>query len=402
MKHNIDIVLNNATSVDDMLLAYLRKLLTEMEETKNYIEGVAIAVDILNKYNMEIPKKITKAYIVKEEMKLKLAMRNKSYSCLADLPLCHKTYDPLFALFRQLLLLSMWTGNDDMKNVAVWKAIQFAVKEGMGRDLPTLIGFYALSNIGKVQTAQELGNVAVAMLETLPGDVEIRAFTNSIVHGCVLPQLQPFSSSLDPLAQAHKDLKLVGGDVDSTFGSMLGYFECYYASGLELGPLFETKIIVVEELATNLDRSSWVTSFQIYRQFALNLRKRMDKPTEFKGEAFNEEKELSDMIESKRKMAFRDSSSKRLNLAFVFWDEEVMIQMLDNLKEYPTKDMAFPRIYNRLCYTGLAIFALGHRKESASFAKLGKSVSVLYCMLLFSIVVSLQLTLILFPSNNSV
>merc|ERR1712083_793149 len=73
------------------------------------------------------------------------------------------------------------------------------------------------------------------------------------------------------------------------------------------------------------------------------------------------------------KMAFRDSCSKRLNLAFVFWDEEVMIQMLDNLKDYPTKDMAFPRIYNRLCYTGLAIFALGNRKECASFAKLGKS-----------------------------
>ena len=382
MKHNIKIVLNNANSAEDMLLAYLRKLLTEMEETKNYIEGVAMAVDILNKYNMEIPKKITKAYIVKEEVKSKLAMRNKSYSCLADLPLCHKTYDPLFALFRQLLLLSMWTGNDDLKNVAVWKAIQFAMKEGMGRDLPTIVGFYALSNIGKVQTAQELGNVAVAMLEKLPGDVEIRAFTNSIVYGCVLPQLQPFTSSLDPLAQAHKDLKLVGGDVDSTFGTMLAYFECYFAAGLELGPLVESKLSVVEELATSLDRSSWITSFQIYRQFALNLRKRMDKPTEFKGNAFDEEKELSEMIESKRKMAFRDSSSKRLNLAFVFWDEEAMIQMLDRLKDYPIKDMAFPRIYNRLCYTGFAIFALGHQKECASFSKLGKSVSALVYVVL--------------------
>ena len=138
-------MLNNATSVDDMIDAYLHRLLTEMEKTHNYSDGAAQGVDILNKYDFEIPKKITKTCIVKEEMKLKLAMRNKSYSsCLSDLPLCQKKYDPMFKLLRQLQLYSMFSGNDDLAKIVVWKSVQFAIKHGMGRTFPTIIGFYAI------------------------------------------------------------------------------------------------------------------------------------------------------------------------------------------------------------------------------------------------------------------
>ena len=52
----------------------------------------------------------------------------------------------------------------------------------------------------------------------------------------------------------------------------------------------------------------------------------MDNPTDFKGEAFDEDVELGRMNESARKMALRDSSAKHLELAFTFWDEDVKLQ----------------------------------------------------------------------------
>ena len=374
-KQNIDSVLKNATSLDDMIVAYLRQLLCKMDETLDYAQGVEDGITILNKYGFEIPGKLTKTCMMKEEMKLKLAMRNRSFSCLLELPLCSPKYDPLFLLLRQMQLYAMFSGNEDLQKVIVWKSIQFAIKHGMGRLLPTILAFYAgpLAVNGKVDTAQEIGNVAIALTR----DLEVCATVKSYVYGCVLIQLQSFRSALDPLLQAYKDLKIVGGDVQSTLGSMMGYFECYYCAGCELGPLLESKILVIEDLSRSLGRQGFLTSFQIFRQFALNLRKRIDIPTEFQGEAFNEKDELSEMSGNALKMALRDSSSKRLWLAFIFWDEDTMVEMLQILADYPLKDMSLARLYHRLCFVGLAIFALSHRKDCQSFAKLGKSVSIL-------------------------
>ena len=75
------------------------------------------------------------------------------------------------------------------------------------------------------------------------------------------------------------------------------------------------------------------------------------------------------------KMAIRDSSAARLQLAFVFWDEDVMIQMLNNLKDYPLSDSSLPRLHNRLCFVGLAAYALGARQGCEAYVKLKQDVS---------------------------
>ena len=53
---------------------------------------------------------------------------------------------------------------------------------------------------------------------------------------------------IDPLLQALKDQKLVGGDKLGILASIMSYFECYFAAGLELGPLLESKISAIETL----------------------------------------------------------------------------------------------------------------------------------------------------------
>ena len=272
---NIDIVLRNSNSIDDMLVAYLHQLLCKMEVSLDYAAGSINGVVILSKYGFDIPNKITKACIVKEEMKLKMAMHGKSYACLKELSLCPKKYDTLFSLLRQLQLYAQFSGNGDLGKIIVWKAMQFAIKHSMGRQLPAIIALYAIPIAvnGKVDTAQELGNVALALTEKVHNDVEICAGTKGLVYGLIYGQLQPLKSVIDPLLQAHKDQKLVGGDKLGILGSIMGYFECYFAAGLELGPLLESKIVVAEGYARNVDRQGFATSYQIQRQFALNLRK---------------------------------------------------------------------------------------------------------------------------------
>ena len=109
----------------------------------------------------------------------------------------------------------------------------------------------------------------------------------------------------------------------------------------------------------------------------------MGKPTVFQGPAFHEEEILCTMNDPGRYMVLRDSSSHRLQLAFIFWDEDTMADMLNILSSYPLTDHVVARLHNRLCFTGLAAFALGRSRSSGPFQKLGQKVSLPFCMVAF-------------------
>ena len=106
----------------------------------------------------------------------------------------------------------------------------------------------------------------------------------------------------------------------------------------------------------------------------MNLRKKTANPVAFQGEAFDEEVALSEIDGNARSMVLRDSSSLRLQLAFIYSDELTMLEMLKRLASYPLTDHAILRCHNRLCFTGLAVFALG-RSKCGAYWKLGEDVS---------------------------
>ncbi len=151
-----------------------------------------------------------------------------------------------------------------------------------------------------------------------------------------------------------------------------GYAQCFFGAGCELGPLFESKLLVVEDYCRNLGRQSSLLLFSMFRQFALNLRKPSDNPSKLAGEAFNEVKVLSELEGSAHYQTLRDSSSLRVQLAFVFWNEADMIDLLKILETYPLQDQFVARLHNRLAFTGLAAFAMCHKKDCASYKALGE------------------------------
>ena len=376
----IEEVLKYAKTNIDKLQAYLHQMLCTCVETSDYANGAVEGTKILNLYGFRFPSKITDACLMKEEMKLKIALKNGSYSCLARLPLID---DPIFWLFAQTQKNAQFSGNQSLLKLLSLKAIQHAIKCGMDRQLPVIVGVFGmlLSQQGKVKLAQELGNVAIALAERISEDKDIHATTHLITHISIVCQLQPFAASIEPLLQGHKDLKLVGNNAEFILGSMLVYFETYFAAGLELGPLLESKLLILEQLCKDLERMGFLVNFQLYRQFALNMRTRSDNPTQFCGNVFHEERALSEMNDKSRKMTVRDSSSMRLQLAFVFGDKECMAEMLTRIQDYPFQgDGTFARLHNRLCFTGLSVFALGKRKDNEPIWKLGKNVS---CLLVF-------------------
>eukprot|EP00579_Thalassiosira_antarctica_P001484 CAMPEP_0201869558 /NCGR_PEP_ID=MMETSP0902-20130614/3031_1 /ASSEMBLY_ACC=CAM_ASM_000551 /TAXON_ID=420261 /ORGANISM="Thalassiosira antarctica, Strain CCMP982" /LENGTH=1165 /DNA_ID=CAMNT_0048395085 /DNA_START=172 /DNA_END=3669 /DNA_ORIENTATION=+ len=364
-------VLKHTKSLDDKLQAHRYQLLCQTIETRDYSMGVEMGITILNLYGFNIPAKLKKTYMMKEQMKLKMAMKNRSYSCLVDLPL---TYAPVLSIFYHVIRCALFSENKEVLKLLTWKAIKYSLKNGIDKDFPRVISMLgaSLAKRGKVKAANELGNVSLQLTDNFREEKEICAITKMTTFVCILNQVQPFCNSLDPLLQFYKDLKFCG-NVEISLGSMLAYFHSYVAAGLELSPLLESKLTLTELYCQQVHNPSFHTSFKMCRQFSLNLKTRTNNPTKLLGEAFNEDEELIKMNDHAREMALRDSSSLRLQLAFIFWDEDTMVDLLTILMDYPLTDQMIARLHNRLCFTGLAVFALGKRKGCESFQKLGQN-----------------------------
>ncbi len=98
----IDEVIHNAKTPDEKLNAYTHRIMCLMSETSEYGKGAEMGVEILSNYGIDIPFAPSKAVMAKEEMKYKLALRNRSVlSCLTSFPIKD---DPLLALCQQLII----------------------------------------------------------------------------------------------------------------------------------------------------------------------------------------------------------------------------------------------------------------------------------------------------------
>ena len=216
----------------DKLQAHIYEMLCNIGETSDYSKGLNDGLILLKIYGFDIPKEISKAYMTKEEMKMKVALKGRSYSCLTKLPVNNESAG-MGRVFSEVQVYAMYTGHEKHVQVLAFRAIQHFMKSGLlSPRIPSIVVLLAssMARQGKVKTAQELGNVSLALCDKIPGDMEICALTRMLAYHTILLQLQSFRSSLDTLLQCHKDMKLVGGMTEAMFGAMVRLFLFPYLS----------------------------------------------------------------------------------------------------------------------------------------------------------------------------
>ena len=218
--------------------------------------------------------------------------------------------------------------------------------------------------LGNVIAANEIGNVVLTLSENFR-DMKVQySLARFINQAGIMFHLQSFRSGVDLLQQCYKDLRFLG-QFEPALGSQLNCNYAYLAAGLPLGTIFESKLLVLEEFCKSIGKGGYVASFEIHRQFAMNLRQRSDYPTLLNGPAFQQDTALATMNDQARKMTLRDASIFRLELAFIFNDTKCMAEMLETLSGYPFEDQVIPRFYIRACFMGLAAFSLAEKKYHA-------------------------------------
>eukprot|EP00573_Skeletonema_grethae_P011004 CAMPEP_0201696292 /NCGR_PEP_ID=MMETSP0578-20130828/8002_1 /ASSEMBLY_ACC=CAM_ASM_000663 /TAXON_ID=267565 /ORGANISM="Skeletonema grethea, Strain CCMP 1804" /LENGTH=1063 /DNA_ID=CAMNT_0048182267 /DNA_START=34 /DNA_END=3222 /DNA_ORIENTATION=+ len=363
MSAAIDEVLDHSIFLRDKFSAYLHKVKHLSDNLNDYTAGAHEGVKVLNMFSYNIPLQPTKTDMIREKMKLKLALKGRSFASLINLQVIE---DPIFELFAQVCRDSLFSGQRRLVMVVAWIAVRRAIQIGFdGYFLHALVILGQLQGKkGNVMAANEIGNVALALSENFR-DIKFEySFIQFANQAGILFHLQSFRSGVDILHQCYKDLRFLGR-FDYALGSQLNGIYAYLAAGLPLGTIFESKLIVLDEFCQSNGKTGFAASFEIHRQFAMNLRKRSDHPTLLNGPAFEQDTALAAMNDQARKMTLRDASIFRLELAFIFNDTKCMAEMLQILSGYPFEDQVIPRFYIRACFLGLAAFSLSEKKYHA-------------------------------------
>ena len=371
---NVKEVLNNAITLDDKLVAHRYKIVLTYAETRDYNESLKEGLCILEMHGFDFPPNPSAAECLKEELKVKMALRNRPYSCMLDQPLVK---NPLMEIFKVVNSQALLSGKDKLLKLICWKAIRLGLAKGIDNNFHTILVCLGvtLAREKEIKTAFEIANTAVLMAEKSREDRGNFAFTQLVAFQGVLLQLQSFRSGVDILLQCYKNLKLDGQN-DPALGSAMCHILVIFASGLSIGPLVESKLLLVEDFAKKAGLVSFCSIFQMQRQFLLNLWKSSKNPTDLNGLAFDEEGFLGSLeVTSKVYSTIRrDTSMYRIILAFVFRDHDCMTRMLGILHNYPTTDPAVPRLHLRLAFMGLsACLMLKEKKNNKIHEKIANA-----------------------------
>jgi len=278
----IEEVLDHAKCLGDKVSAFLHRV-KSLCEKKDYAMAAHEGVKILNMFSYNIPLKPTKLDLVREKMKLRLAFKGRSYASLTNLPVVD---DPLTELFSEVGRDCLFSGQPRLVVVIAWTAVRRAIEKGIDRCFPLCLVMLGtlLGKKGNVRAANEIGNVALMISENFRKNKSDYSYTQFGSYAGIILYLQPFRSGVDVLQQCYKDLKF-SGKFEFSLGSMLNYFYAYFAAGLNLGSILESKLLVLDEFSQSIDKSGFAATFQIHRQFVINLRQRSEQPTLMNGPA---------------------------------------------------------------------------------------------------------------------
>ncbi len=135
MSTAIDEVLDHAICLRDKFSAYLH-VVKHLSDSKGYRAGSHEGVKVLNMFSHNIPLQPTKSDMVREKMKLRLALKGRSLASLISLQVIE---DPMLELFFQVCMDSLFSGQPRLVMVVAWTAIRCAIKKGIDGYLPQIL-----------------------------------------------------------------------------------------------------------------------------------------------------------------------------------------------------------------------------------------------------------------------
>ena len=375
-----DIFGNAKSLVEKSRAHYCFILATNEINDKNYGQSTDAALAVLKMYNINLPSSPTSSQVKREKFCLNIGLRGRSLVCLANFPIA--TDEMQIAQMKiavKTLTFASFSGRSNLALMLGYRMLRIALaNKTITKELPSLLSSLAWNKKekGKYNSTFLFANAAIALMERFPGEKApgfLRA--KMALHGALLGLRVSYRDDIEAQLELHKSLRACGETDFSLSAGMVAMLE-FLEAGLPVNALFEPKLMLFEEVSSNLGSKTHVVIFRVIRQCLYNLQggdKSSSVPSEINGSCCSEDEALALFDGPSRKMTFRDISIIRLMLAVIYDDEATMIQMLDRLDEYPIHDLCIVRQHLRMTYVGLASLLLKQKKSTGMHEKWAKT-----------------------------
>jgi predicted ATPase/signal transduction histidine kinase/tRNA A-37 threonylcarbamoyl transferase component Bud32 len=295
--------------------------------------GLQIALEVLEKLNVRLPKQANLPRTILSLGATKLALVGKPISSLETLP--EMTTQNMQAAIRLLAtsLPAAYVGKPDFLPLLIFKALRLLVKYGNHRLSSYIYACYGIilcAVTGEIEAGYEFGQLAIALLKRFNAK-EIEAKTRFTIYAFI-NHWKYHARNVLPLLLETYQVALETGDIEQVASSIYTHCVTAYLVGDQLNEL-EQKYQAYGKVMAEIRQDRTLNYHQGFHQIILNLLGHGDYPAILQGEVYNEAEALPKLIAAGDKSGVACVYIHMMMLGFWFGDE---VQSLSSLeKVYP-------------------------------------------------------------------
>ncbi len=357
MEKLVAVALQRAQTALDRVKIYEVKIQACMAQSQ-YDEVIRISLVVLKMLGVRFPAKPNILHTVFELIKAKIMVSGKRIEKLNELP---PMTDPLKLAAMRTILIHLGTAaywvRPGMLALTVLKPLNLSVKYGNSPISPSAyIGYAVILNakLGEISAGYRFGRLGLRVLESLHAK-GIEAREIFLFNALIRHWTEDARESLPLFLQTYR-LGLETGDLQYAALSMYSHFLFSYFSGKNLAALEQERTKYTQALSP-LKQKSTLLALQIAQQALLNFMGRVENPGLLKGEVFDEEAALPELLKMNDTFALYDVCVHKSQLCYHFGAYAEALENLRKAEKYLDAMGAIDTAVNNM-YNSLARIAL--------------------------------------------
>ena len=365
------IVLERSQTLLDKVKVYETQIQASIARNK-LREAIQTALFVLKMLGISFPEQPRQGNIALGFLRTKLAVGSKKIESLTKLPEMTDPYKLAAMRFLANIFSASYQATPALMPLLAFKQVNLSVKNG---NAP--LSAYGYANygvilcgvIGDIEAGYRFGQLALYLLEKV-GAQQIKARTIHVVNALIRHWQDPVKDTLRPLQEAYQ-MGLENGDLE--FAAFAAHQYCLHSLciGSELEYL-EREMASYGKAIASIKQETVFIYNEIYRQVALNLLGRSEKPCYLQGEAYDEEKMLPLHLEANDRTAIYVVYLCKLILGYIFEDFQQAIERAAQAERYlenVTSLLLVPVFYFYDSLAKLAQLPEASREEKSILAK---------------------------------
>ncbi|MEO6894260.1 MAG: adenylate/guanylate cyclase domain-containing protein [Ginsengibacter sp.] len=310
-------VLNHSQSLIDSVKAYEIDIKKLIAQNKHY-EAVTKGLDILKKMDIHLPLKPGKFAVLKDLLKIKFLLRNKSMDYYNQLP---EMKDPEKSAAMRILsdiASASFFAVPDLVPLLAFKMIRLTIRYGLSRKSPfsfVAYGYILSVFLNEIDRGISFGEIALHLAKKIHATESIASIVSTnnlfLVHRRV-----PITETIPNLEKAFTS-GLESGDNEYTSYAAHNIVYQLYIMGYSLPDLAkraETLELKIEKFQQDLT----LKRLRLFHQSILNLIEEKEHPDIISGEIFDESEMDITEVSKSNEIYFQNLYLQKMHLALIF------------------------------------------------------------------------------------